>query len=179
MTAPPQGNARISNVRFKENTVGLRIGSPVRFSRDLELSNLRFDQPGGIVLAANDELVDLDEEADGLLIPQVALQDRITLSQPGQAKVGLFFEEQAANYVPVPEDSEYADVVARQMVGLTNSQLQQRFGTSFGGAILPAGAAKNSVIASGGYVGKPRPSLPAETQFGGLFDPETAFEVVR
>ncbi|MEO0562823.1 MAG: hypothetical protein AAF125_11970, partial [Chloroflexota bacterium] len=84
--------------------------------------------------------------------------DRITLNFSPYNGMGLYYPQQAADAVPMTlENASYRDMdeivsVPAQYVGITNAELQQQFGMSFGGALLPADAAPAPGIV-GGLVG--------------------------
>ncbi|MEM7526960.1 MAG: G8 domain-containing protein [Pseudomonadota bacterium] len=99
----------------------------------------------------NDEEFEPPEGLAAHLLP-----DRITFAEEGEAPVGLFFDEQAADFVPVPEGSELAFYLPEELVGLTNAEMQDLYGILFGGALIPQGATPDGRV-EGGVVG---PALP-------------------
>ncbi|MEM9100022.1 MAG: hypothetical protein AAGC79_16020, partial [Pseudomonadota bacterium] len=91
-------------------------------------------------------------------IPGMFMEDRIVLNIPGYENVGLYFNEQDPSFVPVRPESEAARYLPT-LVGLTNQQLQDRFGISFSDAIEPSNAVADPLV-SGGTIGTPLPALP-------------------
>ncbi|MEO1456281.1 MAG: GDSL-type esterase/lipase family protein [Pseudomonadota bacterium] len=107
-------------------------------------------------------------------IPAPFHPDRITLDIPGYEGVGLFFAQQAPDFVPVPEDGELAAYVPAEIAGLTNAELQALYGISFSDALLPEGASTDPLVA-GGLIGPaldPFASFPPEPDpfWAGRFD---------
>lgn len=97
--------------------------------------------------AERDDADDLDDDdrdpedeaaalADGPTSPPL-IPDRIVFADAEDGEIGLYFDQQAPDFVPVPEGSEQADRFIPDFVGLTNAELQAAFGVSFGGALAP------------------------------------------
>ena len=144
------------------NTTDLLITEARAASRQLEMNNIRFesladtavaDQAGqrqNIRMQAN---IEPDSQPFWFL-----LKDRITLD--GQA---IYFNEQADSFSPT---GELHPLVPNEFEGLTNAELFDRYGTSFGGALIPADAQQVDFI-EGGVIG----SLPAaEPTWPPLYD---------
>ncbi|MEO0623093.1 MAG: GDSL-type esterase/lipase family protein [Pseudomonadota bacterium] len=99
-----------------------------------------------------------DFPADSL---SLFLPDRITFEGAGIESAGLYFDIQAPDYVPIPEESTLAELVEPSIVGLTNAELQMLFGFSVGGALVPPGSIESELLV-GGVFGEP---LPAFAEF--------------
>ena len=111
---------------------------------------------------APDEDAEAVEPVEG--VAAHLLPDRVTFAETGEPPVGLYFDEQVPGFVPVPEDSEIAMYLPEALIGLTNAEMQDAFGISFGGALTPETTMPDARI-SGGLIG------PAPPPFAG-FPPE-------
>ena len=160
LLAPRQDHWRVNNVQLS-NTTDMLITEVIEAPRTLEMTNVRFGSLDGTAVAdqaANRHNIVMRAffDANPLHPFHFLMSDRITLD--GQQ---LYFNEQAADFVPTAgEIAASPGPVPGSMIGLTNQQLVDRFGTSFGGAIIPEGAARvDSLI--GGVAGDVAP--PAAT----------------
>lgn len=88
------------------------------------------------------------------------LPDRITVENASGDSVGLYFAEQAGDYVPIQRGSELAGLLPDGVAGLSNAEMQARFGVSWGDALIPDGAMRTDSV-SGGIVGAPAPAFYA------------------
>lgn len=140
--------------------------------------------PGDIVrdeeedVSEEDEEDPFDEDGEELFeeeffdgYPSQLLPDRIVLDIPGFEGVGLYFDEQAPDFVPVPVGSEQARLLPEDAAGLTNAELQALYAISFGDALTPEGAMPAEFL-TGGVVG---PALPPFEMFPPELDPRFAF----
>ncbi|MEM1011168.1 MAG: G8 domain-containing protein [Planctomycetota bacterium] len=179
IAAQRQGDAVIDNAEIAA-PVGIRINAPDRGPRNLEIRDVEFLPPGPLFDGADIDyaddgigiLMDISRDlglAGGLFgddaffdeeqlnnVPPILLPDRIVLDIPGFENVGLYFPQQAGDFVPVPAGGELAEYVRPELIELTNQQLQDEFGTSVSDALLPD-AAEEAVFLVGGLVG---PALP-------------------
>ena len=153
--APRNDAWTMSNVRLS-NTTDMLITEARQAARTLTMSNVTFGSLEGTAVAGNEGqrrniVMQADLEADGHQPYWFLLSDRITFD--GQ---GVYFEQQAADHVPLVtlDQSQLVAPVSNEFVGLTNQQLQDTYGTSFGGAITPSDATASSFI-SGGHIGSP------------------------
>ena len=184
------GFGRIENVTIEGFEVGLSAPRNEQWAiEDLSLRNVRdvfieetrqgprtltmrgvsFDPLAGTAVAGRESerihvdfqatLDDLSHQPYGFVLP-----DHITLN--GQ---GLYFAEQRASFVPLPEAPEPGELfldIPAGYVGRTNQQLQASFGLSFGGGLPPPAATTDATI-RGGLIGPPP---PAATSFPPLVD---------
>lgn len=150
----------IKNLNLK-NTVDLLIEGARLFPRTLHMENVTFGDLSGTAVAGSDSqrrnvrmrsaLDDPTNQAFFFLLP-----DYITLN--GQ---GLYFEAQAANFVPAPtRTEEFSTDVPANYFGLTNQQLQDLAGLSFGGVVAPSNSTQNPLM-EGALIGSPAPAVRA------------------
>ena len=93
-----------------------------------------------------------DADKDPLFFLQ---PDQIILNYGPYQNAQLYFNEQAANFIPVSADNPVGGsgvAVPAQYVGKTNGELASQFNLAFGGALLPDDAAAVDGI-TGGLVG--------------------------
>ncbi|MEM6689699.1 MAG: G8 domain-containing protein [Planctomycetota bacterium] len=181
IAAQRQGNGVIDNAEISALT-GIRINVPESGPRDLQLSNLQFLPLSDLfdsVDSSEQVSIDMDaafdiglggglfyeesffDEPTLLRVPGMFQKDRITLTSTGEETVGLYFDVQDKDFVPVVPDGELSRFVRPELVGLTNEQLQEQFGFSFSDAVTPESAMTNGLV-QGGLVG---PALGPFTSF--------------
>ena len=149
--APRHGEWQMSNVHLR-NTTDLHIEQATIESRTLDMTNVTFGDLSGTAVAGNDgQRRNVVMKADEAGIQPFWFLMTDTVSLNGQ---GLYFNEQAASHVPLTEDlrEDSRAPVPTEFVGLTNQQLEDTYGTSFGGEITPADAQTVSWL-TGGVVG--------------------------
>ncbi|MEM7311864.1 MAG: G8 domain-containing protein [Planctomycetota bacterium] len=177
IAAQRQGQALIDTAEISALT-DIRINAPNSDARNLEINNVEF-LPLSDLFDQGEERVNISLDASfdlglggGLFgidefffdeetlfdVPPMFQRDRIVLNSPGYENVGLFFEPQSADFVPVPEGSELAGFVDSELVDLTNAQLQDQFEISFSDAVTPTGASFAPIV-DGGMVGDPLPQF--------------------
>ncbi|MEM8596139.1 MAG: GDSL-type esterase/lipase family protein, partial [Pseudomonadota bacterium] len=83
---------------------------------------------------------------------------RITLDLDGSGPQGLYFAQQAPDFVPIPVGSELAQYLPAEIVGLTNAELQALYGASFSGFVLPSDARSIPEV-SGGFIAAAPPAF--------------------
>ncbi|MEM7456484.1 MAG: G8 domain-containing protein [Planctomycetota bacterium] len=164
--APRNDQWTFDNMTFK-NVTDMLITEPQQAPRTMTMSNFTFGSLDGTAVANSagsrrNIVMTADFEGAGYQPYFFVLPDRITLD--GQ---GIFYQQQAANFTPLeqhPEESH--EQIPQSYINKTNQQLQNRFGLSFGGAILPSNAQNVSWL-TGGRVGT---AAPAATNFPRLID---------
>jgi hypothetical protein len=170
MDVPTQGRITIRNGTFANKT-DFRVLNPQFGPRLLEFDGVQFaDSPlfspserTKILMAPDFTLVGqtqtgLDDDGANK-IPLFFLQpDRITLNFGPYTNEGLYYDQQRADFIPMlPANATLEDVTVRnRFVNKTNQQLNNQYGWSFGGAILPAGATTIPEVV-GGKIGTPAP----------------------
>ena len=83
------------------------------------------------------------------------LPDKIILDYGSYSNQRLYFDEQAASYIPLPSDSEPYTIfdeeryILGQFATKSNQQLQNDYNMSFGGSLLPADAINDPGILGG------------------------------
>ncbi|MEM7393511.1 MAG: hypothetical protein AAF492_14290, partial [Verrucomicrobiota bacterium] len=166
LLAPRHDEWTITNLSLR-NATDMYVKEPVVGPRKLAMSDVSFGPLSGTAVAGQEVrrrrvVLEMETEESGFQPYAFLLPDRITLD--GQ---GLYSDQQAAGYIPLRSRPEEGIVsVSSEFVGLTNRQLHNRFGTSFGGALLPAGASRAAHVA-GGFVG---PVAPDPIVFPPLYD---------
>ncbi|MEM1186853.1 MAG: hypothetical protein AAGI53_17855, partial [Planctomycetota bacterium] len=177
VAAQRQGEAIIDGATISAPT-GIRISAPNTNARNLEIGNVQFLPPSDLFEPGEDWVrIDMNEafdvglagglfgideffydEATLLYVPPIFQKDRITLDTPGYENVGLYFDSQKPNFVPIPASGELAPFVRSELVGLTNAQLQRRFGISFSDAVWPTQTLTDPLV-PGGRIGAAQPSF--------------------
>ncbi|MEM6468396.1 MAG: dockerin type I domain-containing protein [Planctomycetota bacterium] len=179
IAAQRNGDAMIDGAQISAVT-DIRINVPDRDARNLEISNIEF-LPLSDLFEPDEERLHISMDAafdlglaEGLFgiedaffdeetlinIPPVFLKDRITFNNPGYDDVGLFFDAQDPDFVPVPPGRELSQFVPEELVGLSNRELQEEFGISFSDALLPENAVVDPLV-TGGQIGIALPYYPS------------------
>ena len=159
---PRSDGAQVNNLTLS-NTTDLYIREVVDAPRTLDMNNVTFGSLDGTAVAdeaANRLNVRMSAEIEGREFQpfNFLMNDRVTLN--GQQ---LYFNQQAADAIPTAgEIAEAPGQVPASMLGLTNQQLRDRFGTSFGGATIPADAVADDFLLGGvvGSISDPPPAYP-------------------
>lgn len=221
LLAPRNDGWTVRDLRLA-NTTDVLIHEPRHAPRTLDMSSIEFASLDGTAVAGSesarrnvvmDPHFDADEDQPQFFL----IPDRISLD--GQ---GIYFDEQAAGFVPTPTDrpddddgfdeeefdeAEFdeeefdedgfdeeefdddgfddddrlegdesaedleldVDVSIGPYVGLTNADLDARFGLSFGGALLPVDAS-NAAWLIGGVTGTPAPAPTAYPELVEVFN---------
>ncbi len=176
MRVPTQGNIVIEGGEFRNQT-DFWVMNPQIDTRTLAFRNVRF---GDSPVSPPGDRVHIDMAADFTLFGRTQdglesedpdkspvfflMPDRITIeggTLGGSSAEGVYYREQEASFIPIPDPISIEDVsIPDEYVGLTNQELNDRFGFSFGGAIVPDGAQSRNGL-SNGYVGSvaPPPTL--------------------
>ena len=185
MDVPTQGDIKIKGGHFANNT-DFRIRNPQTDLRRLLIDGVttgaanHFAQGQKAKIQMNPYFIYRAEIQDGLedqgedilnnplffLLP-----DRITLNFEEFDNVGLYFEQQAADFIPMTtansQTSELA--VPTEYVEKTNQQLKDSYDLMFGGALLPTDSQTSSSIQGGkiGPVAAEPTTMPPELDDGG------------
>ena len=152
LLAPRQDDWQLSDVQLS-NTTDMLITEMVEAPRTLAMTNVTFGSLDGTAVADQSSsrrniVMQTFFDANPAHPFNFMMSDRVTLD--GQQ---LYFNQQAADFVPTAgEIAASPGQVPGSMIGLTNQQLVDRFGTSFGGAIIPADATTAEFL-TGGVVG--------------------------
>lgn len=144
-------------------------------ARTMSISNVNFQQmTSNIVMDADFNLINQDVQ-DGLDVPDEVktvlyflLNDEITLNYGPFQNTRLYFEQSAADFIPITSANATAELEAEtitipsQYHNLTNQQLRGITNppSSFGGAIMPSDALSHPSI-TGGRVGAITPCTTA------------------
>lgn len=187
LEVPTQGEIVVEGGTFG-NLTDFVVRNPQLGGRNLVFRNISFGDPPAVAtsdtppqrahfrMAPNftlsGEVQDGIEDSDVGKHPLFFLMpDRITLDFGPYQGQGLYFDEQRADFTPMTEEDAQlpeSDVAAvpAEYVGLTNQQLIERFGLSFGGALLPGDAAPAPNIVGGqvGTAAPPPTSFPPEVE---------------
>lgn len=154
LALPPQGQVTVSNGYLKNGT-NMYIPSPNLSYRDMRIEGLTtengplFPNPREIYLQAS------FTPPEGKFAAHFLLPDKIVLNYGPYQDQRLFFNEQAPNYIPLPEDREPYTMfegeryILPEFVGKSNQQLQDTYQMSFGGSLLPADATDTPGIIGG------------------------------
>ena len=139
LLAPRQDTWHLNNVELR-NTTDMLITEARQAPRTLQMNNVTFGALDGTAVqdqaALRQNIVMApDFESDAHQPFFFLMSDRITFD--GQQ---LYFNQQAADFIPVQQQTSNEGVqLPPEMIGMTNQQLQDRYGTSFAGAITPGG----------------------------------------
>ncbi len=151
---PPQGNVTI-NCGYLKNKTNLFIANPFKSYRDMRIDGITtapdpaFSNPVDIQMSAVFNMPD-DRFPAYFLLP-----DKIILNYGPYSNQRLFFDEQAANYVPLPNDADpytffnNERMILAEFASKSNQQLQNDYQMSFGGTLLPSGAVSATGIVGG------------------------------
>ncbi|MEL6107252.1 MAG: G8 domain-containing protein [Planctomycetota bacterium] len=179
--APRQDNWRLDNINLS-NTTDMFITEARQGPRVLDMTNVTFGSLDGTAVqdqAAQRQNIVMatDFEADAHQPFFFLMSDVVTLD--GQQ---LYFDAQAAEFTPITQQIEHPAVrLPQEMIGATNQQLNDRYGTSFAGAITPSDAVSVDYL-TGGVVGAVAPppatspplyDMASEGEGGVLVDPGT------
>ena len=139
------------------NVTDMLIAELRQGPRTLTMNGVEFGSLEGTAVAGRlgrrNVVLQADLEYIGFQPYWFVMPDRITLN--GQ---GIYFDQQAANFVPLRQPLEEPLVnVPQEYFNQTNRQLAERFGLSYGGAIPPADARPESFVV-GGVVGSMAPA---------------------
>lgn len=151
LLAPRHDQWRFTNLNLR-NTTDMLITEPLMAPRVIDMTNVTFGDLSGTAVRSNASLrrnIVLEPGDDEGFQPySFLMSDRITLDGRG-----IYANRQAADAVPLRNLPEEAIVsISSEFVGLTNRQLRDRYGTSVGGAIMPADARQVAFLA-GGVIG--------------------------
>ncbi|MCI4669835.1 MAG: T9SS type A sorting domain-containing protein [Bacteroidia bacterium] len=156
---PPQGQITVSCGNLKNGT-NFYIPSPTLKPRDLLIHGLAttsdpaFSNPAEIRMEASFSPPE-DKYPAYFLLP-----DRMVLNYGPFSDQRLYFDEQAANYTPLPGDTDpytFFDgerYILSEFAGKTNQQLQNDYQMSFGGSLLPSAAVSSPGIIGGKIAGR-------------------------
>ena len=160
LLAPRQDAWTVNSLQLA-NTTDLYIAESRQSPRTLDMNNVTFGSLEGTAVQdtagqRRNVVMRAETEGDGFQPYFFLMSDRIRLN--GQS---LYFDQQADDYVPAEEIDPEGSIVpiSTEFAGLTNRQLWDRYGTSFGGALLPPDAMPVSFV-DGGVVGS-APATPA------------------
>ncbi|MEL6265956.1 MAG: GDSL-type esterase/lipase family protein, partial [Pseudomonadota bacterium] len=171
LQAPRQGDFLLDGGTFA-NLTDVEISEVQRGARDLTFRDLTLAPLANALSGQEAGRTNYDLAFSSNVDPEVRrtewdplwfLQpDRIVVETTGGERVGLFFPNQSADYIPVPVGDPLAAALPAEVVGLTNQQLWDQYGLSFGGGILPDDAARGTSGPTGvftdGFVGSPLPA---------------------
>lgn len=146
--APRHDEWRMSNIQLR-NTTDMLITKGSIAERSLVMDDVTFGDLQGTAVEGNENLrqnVVMDGEGDEDQPYWFLLTNRVSMN--GQ---GLYFNEQAANHVPLAGENQchYRVQIPAEFVGKTNQELHDRYGTSFGGAIIPQDATTADFLTGG------------------------------
>ena len=171
--APRHNEWQMDNIHLR-NTTDLHIEQAAGVSRELTMTNVTFGDLAGTAVAGNEGQRQNVSMLGGDAVEQpfwFLLKDTVSLN--GQ---GLYFNEQAASYVPMTQalHGDSRAPVPEEFIGLTNQQLQEQYGTSYAGEIIPADAQtvpwlSNGVVGSLAAPGQTTPPLYDMRDGGDLF----------
>ena len=145
LALPPQGLVTV-DCGYLKNGTNLYIPSAQLAPRDMHIEGLTtepdpmFNNPVDIKMEA------FFSPPEDKFPAYFLLPDKIILNYGPYANQRLYFNEQAANYKPLPYDEEpytFFDeerYILPQFAEKTNQELQQAYQMSFGGSLLPSDA---------------------------------------
>ncbi|MEM9604338.1 MAG: G8 domain-containing protein [Pseudomonadota bacterium] len=153
--APRNDQWLMENLTLR-NVRDMLISEPVQGPRTITMNNVTFGDLSGTAVAGRESerrnielspVLEVDFQPYYFVLP-----DHLVLDGRG-----IYFPQQAASYVPLPEllapgDEPGSEQVPQRFVGQTNQQLLTQYGLAFGGAILPADAQTDARV-TGGFVG--------------------------
>ncbi len=148
------------------NVTDMLIAAPRQSPRTITMSQVRFEALDGTAVAGRTGRQNIrlmaEFEDTGFQPFWFVMPDRITIDGEG-----VYYNQQAADFAPYtfpPEETILP--IPSGYRNRTNQQLQDSYGVSFGGAILPADARRVDYVTNG-WVGS---AAPAATVFPQLLD---------
>ncbi len=143
--APSHDNWQMSNIH-PCTTSDIHIEQATLQSRVLDMNNVTFGDLAGTAVSGNEgqrQNVVMNADNTGEQPFWFLMTDQVSLD--GQ---GLYYDQQAASHVPLTSDlhGDSRAPVPTEFVGLTNHQLQDQYGTSFGGEVTPADAQSADMV---------------------------------
>ena len=153
MIIPKQGTISINCGTFN-NQVNFKVPMALQDFRDLSIDGI---STGSHPSYPASNYVEIEMSAD-FSNPidkhplYFMLPDRIILNYGDYSNQRLYFDEQAASFVPIKPGSEMSDegqIVQSRFVNQTNQQLMDTYQMSFGGSIQPANAISVTGITGG------------------------------
>ncbi|MEM1000376.1 MAG: G8 domain-containing protein [Bacteroidota bacterium] len=154
LTLPPSGQVTV-NCGNLSNGINLKIPAPTKSPRDLRIEGLTtaadpaFSNPVEIQLEA------VFDDPDDRYPAYFLLPDRIILNYGNFSNQRLYYDQQAAGFIPLPSDaSPYTfigteRVILAEFAAKSNQQLQSDYQMSFGGSLLPGSAVSTPGIVGG------------------------------
>ena len=181
LLAPRQDAWQLNNVQLS-NTTDMLITEARQAPRELQMTNVAFRSLDGTAVADQADqrrniVLSADFETDSHQPFFFLMSDSITFD--GHQ---IYFAEQAADFVPMAQQIAHEAIrLPNEMIGQSNQQLRDRFGTSFGGAVIPDDATPLDFLQGGlvGSVAEPAATSPplyhmaSEGADGLLVDPGT------
>lgn len=178
MDVPTQGDIVIEGGQFA-NKVDFNIENPQTAERQLLFKDIEFVDSSDFNTSERTnfnmapdftlrgKIHITENEREGLKETLFFVQpDRITLDFGPYQDMGLYYNEQAADYIPMTEenavlssdeDEDEFIAVPAELVNKTNQQLKNEYEVHFGAAFIPQGAMAQPGIA-GGKVGEKTPA---------------------
>ncbi|MEM6940838.1 MAG: DUF4214 domain-containing protein [Pseudomonadota bacterium] len=174
IAAQRQGEGLIDGAQIAAGVSDIRVSMPDSAPRLLDMRNVEhlresliYSDLSGRVNISMEAAQDLglsgglfgDDDAgffdEGSLfnVPPIFLPDRITYETSEGDVIGLYFDLQAPDFVPVVPGGELAGFVAQDIVGLTNSALYAQYGFAAGGGPAPEDTTSGFLV--GGFSGAP------------------------
>ncbi|NIB41490.1 hypothetical protein HBA55_17945 [Pseudomaricurvus alkylphenolicus] len=174
MDVPTQGDVLVQGGRFS-NKINFRIENPQLaprnlLFRDIQLSDSFLSSIADVVnfslepdFTLNAKILNGEERGSSAKHPLFFLMpDRITFDFEGYRDLGVYFDQQVPDFVPMPEENSIykGHQVPLEFVNKSNQQLLGEHRLYFGGAFLPHNAMSIPGLV-GGKVGTkaPQPTL--------------------
>ncbi|MEL6820480.1 MAG: T9SS type A sorting domain-containing protein [Calditrichota bacterium] len=154
LALPPQGQITVKCGYFK-NGINFSVPNPKLATRDMLFHNVTTELDNAFPNPLEFEMVAEFFPPEDKYTAYVLLPDKIILNYGSHNNQRLFFDEQAADYTPLPVDGEpytffegIRYILAR-FATKTNQQLQSDFNMSFGGTVIPQNAISDPTISGG------------------------------
>lgn len=151
---PPQGQVTVRG-GFLKNRINFQIPSPTLSFRDMLIQGLRTESDPSFSNPLEIRMLPSFSPPEDKFAAHFLLPDKTILNYGPYSNQRLFFDEQAADYVPLPVDGQpytFFDeerYILAKFAQKSNQQLQDEYQLSFGGSLLPSDAVSVNGIVGG------------------------------
>ena len=154
LALPPQGQVTVT-CGYLKNGVNMSIPSTMKSYRDMLIHNLTTEADNSFSEVTEIKMTPSFSPPEDKYPAYFLLTDKIILDYGEHSNQRLYFNEQDADYIPLPFDDEpytfYEDerIVLSEFAVKSNRQLQRDYRMSFGGSLLPGDAIPHPGIDGG------------------------------
>ena len=145
LALPPQGQVTV-NGGYLKNGVNMYIPSPGLSYRDMLIHGVTTEPDNRFSNTKDIRMEASFTPPEDKFMAYFLLPDKIILNYGPYSNQRLYFDQQAAEYTPLPRDEdpytffEEERYILAEFASKTNQQLMDQYQMSFGGTLLPANA---------------------------------------